>query len=70
MKQQHFIFPTCGNARAKQVAQFLGVHISTVWRYTQRADFPKPHALTEGVTVFDAAAIRAWNAERTGGANA
>ncbi|MFQ9338421.1 MAG: helix-turn-helix transcriptional regulator [Varibaculum sp.] len=42
MKSQTFTFPTNGNARAKQVAHYLGVHISTVWRYAKRPDFPKP----------------------------
>lgn len=70
MKSQTFTFPASGNARARHVAHYLGVHISTVWRYAKRPDFPKPHQLTDGVTVFDAAAVRQWNEQRTGGGNA
>lgn len=70
MKYQQFTFPTSGNARARHVAYYLGVHISTVWRYAKRPDFPKPHRLTDGVTVFDAEAVREWNAQRTGGEHA
>ncbi|WP_407575388.1 helix-turn-helix transcriptional regulator [Raoultella terrigena] len=70
MKSQQFTFPTSGNARARHVAYYLGVHISTVWRYAQRSDFPKPHRLTDGVTVFDAAAVRQWNEQRIGGQHA
>ncbi|HIB1549538.1 TPA: helix-turn-helix transcriptional regulator [Salmonella enterica subsp. enterica serovar Muenchen] len=64
MNNQQFIFPLSGNARARQVAQYLGVHISTVWRYAHRSDFPQPQTLTDGVTVFDAAEVREWNAQR------
>lgn len=64
MKYQPNAFPLSGNARAKHVAQYLGVHISTVWRYVKRPDFPKPQTLTDGVTVFDAADVRQWNEQR------
>lgn len=72
MKYQQFTFPTSGNARARHVALFCGVHISTVWRWVKHPDlnFPKPHRLTDGVTVFDAEAVREWNALRTGGEHA
>ncbi|MDJ3785102.1 AlpA family phage regulatory protein [Salmonella enterica] len=64
MNHQQLPFPHSGNARARQVAEYLGVHISTVWRYAHRPDFPQPQTLTDGVTVFDAAEIREWNAQR------
>ncbi|HDZ9166244.1 TPA: DUF4406 domain-containing protein [Klebsiella quasipneumoniae subsp. quasipneumoniae] len=64
MQAHQLSFPTSGNARAKQVASYLGVHISTVWRYAESPDFPKAHKIAKGVTVFDAAAVRRWNAER------
>lgn len=70
MKPQTYTFPISGNARTRHVAHFLGVHISTVLRYAKRPDFPKPHQLTDGLTVFDAAAVRKWNAQRIGGENA
>ncbi|HAK3334000.1 TPA: AlpA family phage regulatory protein [Salmonella enterica] len=64
MNHQQLPFPHSGNARARQVAEYLGVHISTIWRYARRPDFPQPQTLTDGVTVFDAAKIREWNAQR------
>lgn len=64
MTNQIYTFPTSGNARPKHVAHFLGVHISTVWRYVHRPDFPQPQTLSDGVTVFDAAEVRQWNEQR------
>lgn len=64
MKSQQFVFPLSGNARPRHVAEYLGVHIATVWRYAQRDDFPQPRTLTDGVTVFDAADVRQWNEQR------
>ncbi|WP_213133827.1 helix-turn-helix transcriptional regulator [Citrobacter sp. FP75] len=61
MKSGHYFFPLSGNVRAKHVALYLGVHVSTVWRYAKTASFPKPYKLSKGVTVFDANLIRKWN---------
>lgn len=57
-------FPPSGNARAKQVAQYLGVHISTVWRWAKSPDFPQPKVLSDGITVWNAVDVRNWNAIR------
>lgn len=59
-------FPLSGNARVKSVAVFLAVSEATVWRKAKQPDFPKPTKLSERVTVFDAAEIRSWLAERRG----
>ncbi|XBS69917.1 AlpA family phage regulatory protein [Acerihabitans sp. KWT182] len=59
-------FPLSGNARIKSVAIFLAISEATVWRKTKQPDFPKPTKLSERVTVFDAAEIRRWMAERRG----
>lgn len=61
MSQQPSRFPLNGNARAKQVAEYLGVHISTVWRWAKRPDFPQPKVLSDGITVWNAAKVRTWN---------
>ena len=31
----------------KETAQYLGISIATLWRFTKRDDFPKPKRLTE-----------------------
>lgn len=59
-------FPYSGNARVKSVAKFLAISKATVWRKAKQPDFPKPTKLSERVTVFDAAEIRSWLAERRG----
>ncbi|HFW3112013.1 TPA: helix-turn-helix transcriptional regulator [Salmonella enterica subsp. diarizonae serovar 61:r:-] len=64
MNKQSTDFPLSGNARAKQVAEYLGVHISTVWRWAKSPDFPRPRVLSDGITVFSAAKVRTWNTLR------
>ncbi len=39
--------------RPKQAAEFLGVGVSTLWRWVkEQPDFPQPVRLSERVTVF------------------
>ncbi|HFZ9214777.1 TPA: helix-turn-helix transcriptional regulator [Salmonella enterica subsp. diarizonae serovar 61:r:-] len=64
MNHQQLPFPHSGNARARQVAEYLGVHISTVWRWAKSPDFPQPKVLSDGITVWNAAEVRKWNALR------
>lgn len=48
------------SARPKTAAAFLDIGLSTFWRYTKRADFPKARRLSPGVTVFDLHELAAW----------
>ena len=36
----------------KETAQYLGISIATLWRFTKREDFPKPKRLTERTIRF------------------
>lgn len=47
--------------RPKQAAEFLGVGISTLWRWAkERSDFPKARKLSPRCTVFDMQEIINW----------
>lgn len=47
--------------RPKQGAEFLGVGITTFWRWVAtRQDFPKGRKLSARCTVFDADELKAW----------
>ncbi|WP_449549148.1 helix-turn-helix transcriptional regulator [Lelliottia amnigena] len=55
------IYPLSGHARPRATADFLKVSTVTLWRWeTSKPDFPKSIRLSERVTVYDAAKIRAW----------
>jgi len=56
-------------ARPKHAAEFLGVGVSTLWRWAkERADFPKPRRLSSRCTVFDMGELVAWRDSQKGGA--
>jgi len=56
-------------ARPKHAAEFLGVGVSTLWRWAkERADFPKPRRLSSRCTVFDMGELVAWRDAQKGGA--
>lgn len=38
--------------RAKELAEYLGVGLSTVWKWAKDGRI-KPHNISKGVTVFD-----------------
>ena len=40
------------NLSPKETAQYLGISIATLWRFTKRDDFPKPKRLTERTIRF------------------
>ncbi len=46
----------------------LPVSPATVWRWVRESKFPKPFKLSESVTVWDAAEVDAFIAQRAGGA--
>ena len=55
-------------ATTKTKKGMLPVSPATVWRWVKAGKFPKPFKLGEAVTVWDAAEVEAFIAERAGGA--
>ncbi|TLU68312.1 AlpA family phage regulatory protein [Enterobacter sp. MF024] len=54
-------YPQTGHARPRATADFLKVSTVTLWRWEKnKSDFPKSTRLSERVSVYDAAEIRAW----------
>ena len=67
MKQQRksqlfnkITYPICGNARKRHTAAFLGISSSTLNRWEKAGKIPQSFELEKGLSVFDAAEIRAW----------
>ena len=47
--------------RPKQAAAFLGIGVSTFWRWCkERPGFPQPRSLSPRITVFDAGELATW----------
>jgi predicted DNA-binding transcriptional regulator AlpA len=55
-------------ATTKGSKGLLPVSPATVWRWVREGKFPKPFKLGESVTVWDAAEVEAFIAQRAGGA--
>lgn len=51
-------FPHEGKVRAKEIAPFLGIGISTWWLYTKQERVLKPMRYGKRVSVWDASYIR------------
>nr|CAA6826160.1 MAG: Unknown protein [uncultured Thiotrichaceae bacterium] len=51
-------FPHHGKVRPKQVAAFLGIGNSTVWKYVSEGKISKPMKFGARVSVWDASYIR------------
>ncbi|XTI73328.1 helix-turn-helix transcriptional regulator [Acidithiobacillus sp. AC3] len=48
-------------ARPDQVAKYLGVHVSTIYRWSQEcADFPKRRKIGPSASAYDLNEIDAW----------
>lgn len=47
-----------------QLAQRYGVHRTTVWRWVQKGDFPKPVKLSPGCTRWMSDAVDQWDEKR------
>ena len=55
-------------ARAKEVADYLRVNVSTVWAWCkQYQEFPKPIKAGSKITLFDLNQIDTWVQSRSGG---
>lgn len=53
--------PTNSSIRPKAAAEFLGISISTLWRWAkQRDDFPTARKLSPRCTVFNAEELVDW----------
>ena len=46
--------------RPRQVAELLGIGLSTVWVWAKRPDFPRARKIGPQVTVFDRDELVAW----------
>ncbi|MEC5217931.1 prophage regulatory protein [Actimicrobium sp. GrIS 1.19] len=55
-------------ATTKKSKGMLPVSPATIWRWVREGKFPKPFKLGESVTVWDAAVVEAFIAQRAGGA--
>lgn len=53
-------YPTCGNARKRHTADFLGISDATLNRWEKAGKIPKSFELEKGLSVFDAVEIRSW----------
>jgi len=43
--------------RAKELAEYLGVGLSTIWRWTKQGKI-KSHNISKGVTIFDITEVK------------
>ncbi|RPH28333.1 AlpA family phage regulatory protein [Buttiauxella warmboldiae] len=57
-------FPENGNVRMHQVARFLAMSESSVYRKMKEPNFPQPTRRSSRLVVFDAAEIRQWRASQ------
>lgn len=55
-------------ATTKEKKGLLPVSPATIWRWTRERKFPQPFKLGDSVTVWDAAEVEAFIAQRAGGA--
>jgi len=51
-------FPQSGKVRAKQAAAFLGIAVSTYWKYVKDGKIKKPVKYGARVSVWDADYLR------------
>lgn len=54
-------------ATTKNKSGMLPVSPATVWRWVREGKFPKPFKLGDAVTVWNAAEVEAFIAQRAGG---
>ncbi|MGL4890549.1 MAG: helix-turn-helix transcriptional regulator [Aeromonas veronii] len=56
--------PESGYMRPAQVVRHFQISESTLWNWVKSGKFCQPLRLSDGVTRFDVADIRAWLAKR------
>jgi prophage regulatory protein len=66
--QQNYTKPPIQALRIKDVTSRTRMSRTQVYRLVQADKFPKPHRLSERVSVWDAAAVDSWLNEKFGGA--
>ena len=66
--QQDQLKPIIQALRIRDVTAKTRMSRTQVYRLVQADKFPKPHRLSERVSVWDAAAVDSWLAEKFGGA--
>lgn len=52
--------PQPKSLRPRQVAELLGIGLSTVWVWAKRPDFPRARKIGPQVTIFDRDELLAW----------
>lgn len=57
-------FPREGAARPKQVARFVSLSPTTLWRLERSGTFPKSFRIGANATAFDAGEVRQWFEDR------
>lgn len=50
--------------RAKELSQFLSINKSTLWRWRQTQNFPRPITLGANTVAWKLSSINAWIEER------
>lgn len=55
--------------RAKELAKWLGVNQSTIWRWRKQKDFPTPLSLGPNTVVWSKSSIEKWINSRSKDAN-
>lgn len=53
--------------RTSQLAELLGVHVTTIWRWRQEGILPQPIVISGGVRGWPETVILDWLKEREGG---
>jgi len=58
------VLPATGYVRQSQLLRFIPFSSATLWRKVSAGQFPRPRKLSERVTAWDVADIRAWMESR------
>lgn len=51
----------------KQLAKKYGVHRTSIWRWVEKGDFPKPVKLSPGCTRWINSAVQDWEKKKAEG---
>lgn len=64
MNVQNESLPVTGYIRRFRLADYFGVHVTTIDRWVRQKRLPAPVKLGEKITAFDAVEINRWLEER------